>query len=187
MSKKVTIILIVVVVIIAVLGVGGYFAVKKVIQIGQEKGWKLIEDLVKKGENGKSIFDKLPLGEEEEEEEEDVYKSAKEVKASGLAKEINPELKPIFTEVFGGVKLTSFTSGFVGPGSAILVYTVKKDLKAEDSGALISVLEGKNYTIQGHTISDGQASIIALKDDLQLVIGYEDGQQEISIMAYKED
>jgi len=188
MSKKV-IILIIVIVIILALGIGGYFAVKKVIQIGKEKGWSFLQEQIEKGENGEGIFDRLFVGEEEEEEEEeDVYKSAKEVEATtGLAKEINPELKSIFTEAFGSTKLTGFTSGFVGPGSAILVYTTKKVLKAEDSNALISTLEGKNYTIQGHTISGEEVSVITIKDDLQLVIGYQEGQQEVSVMAYQEE
>ncbi len=186
MSKKV-IILIIVLVIILVLGIGGYFGAKKVIQIGKEKGWSFLQEQIEKAEKGEGVLDKLPIGEEGE-EEEDIYKSAKEVKTvSGVAAEISPELKSIFTEVFGGAKLTSFTSGFVGPGSAIIVYTTKKILKAEDSNVLISTLEGKNYTIQGHTISANESSVIAIKGNLQLVISYQEGEQEVSIMAYKEE
>jgi len=52
MGKKTTI-LIIILVVILVLGVGGYFTVKKAIQLGKEKGGEILNELSSK-ENGQS-------------------------------------------------------------------------------------------------------------------------------------
>lgn len=187
---KKTIILIIILVVILALGIGGYFGVKKIIQIGREKGWDILETQIEKEQRGEGILDKLLTGGEDEVEEEnerDVYKSANEVKATGLAEEMNSGFKSILTEAFGGAKLTSFSSGFAGAGTAILEYTVKRVLKAEDGETLLGLLEERNYILQAHTISDGEVGIVALKDDLYITIGYEGGQQEITIIIFKQE
>ncbi len=140
----------------------------------------------KVGEESKPATQDVTVTEEAEETEEESlennYESSKEVTPSGLAKEINSELKSILTEAFDGAKLTGFTNDYGEPGTAELDYIVKNQLKDDDGNDLSNALQERNYTIKEHEIGEANVAIKALKDNRELRFYYwTDDNQEISV------
>ena len=128
--------------------------------------------------DGENIETRTPQGEGQEKGQKDPYASAQGITApTGLAS----ELKSIFSEVCGGVKLITVYNDFSGPGTDLFIY-VWKNKPTEEK--LINAFVKNGYEHEPG-VSGGMFDV--KKGSLALTVDWtsEEYQQEIGVQTYQ--
>ncbi len=111
---------------------------------------------------------------------QDQYNAAQDLQPLGILADVDPALRPIFEQLFGGVKLISQTSyGTAAYGE----YIVPRFATQEDAVSLVQLLEQAGFTNVFPQIDSAGAYIMAATGSYTVTIQLTFGSQTIQVMV----
>lgn len=101
--------------------------------------------------------------------------------------DLSNEVKDILEKVFKSVKITGFTSGYMGmnSGSGIVQFTTLEVLKSDYANDINKELTNRDFTVMNVSQDSEGAAIMATKGDYTYTIGYTTDEQEITVLIMK--
>ncbi|MFH2136525.1 MAG: hypothetical protein ABII19_02745 [Patescibacteria group bacterium] len=193
MNKKV-LVPVVVVLAVAVLA-GGYWAWQRYEE--QRAARQFLSGLAALGGANADDLQKLAesankLAEANEESEaartpEEKYNATEEIQVDiPFVKKANDDIGSILSEVFGDIKLSSYLNNYLGMGenSGMVQFMTKREATSGDLNKLTSVFANRGFTIITSGVNEGNASLMATKDNAQYTLTYESGGQEVAVIIF---
>ncbi len=111
---------------------------------------------------------------------QDQYNAAQDLQPLGILAEVDPALRLIFEQMFGGVKLISQTSyGAAAYGE----YIVPRPVAQDDAVSMVQLLEQANFTNVFPQIDSAGAYIMATTGSYTVTIQLTFGSQTIQVMV----
>lgn len=120
---------------------------------------------------------------------EDRYNETESVSLTGQTSSLVKEVvEPPFTSVFGKIKPTLFSGGYMGQeGSFLVVFKVPKVPTSEDFNKLSEEFVNNGFTVAMNSVSAESSYLLLEKDGATLSITYENPEdQEVGVIYYVE-
>lgn len=112
---------------------------------------------------------------------QDLYNSAQDLQPLGILADVDPALRSVFEQLFGGAKLTSQTSY---AGTAYGEYIVPRPVALNDVESLVQLLQQANFTIMGQQVDSSGAFINAMKPSYMVMIQLYFDSQTIEVQVF---
>lgn len=194
MNKKTTTIIIIAVVVLLVV-VGGWYGYKKYREqrilnaYCQQLGIpKEVCKSVTSGNYPGIMPTGTPTPTTEGESANDVFNKASNMTPpTDLTKSTVSLIGPIFEKVFGGVKLSAFSTNVSGTGWDVTSYVVKRLTTAADINTLMSEFQNSGFTVADVSSESNYFSLTAIKDDISYRVSYEGGTQALEVITMKSE
>lgn len=113
------------------------------------------------------------------------FEEAKDQEPLGVLSEVDPVIRDVLTEVFGGAKIIDQMA--TGANIAQATYIVPRFSKVEDVDSLIQAFENKGFTIKTVIKESESANIMLTSEDgkIFLTVNFYYERQKVTIMVQK--
>lgn len=131
----------------------------------------------------------VPEEEEAEQTPEQIFAETPEVGIGNDAfvKEVDQTVRPILTNIFGGAKITTSFSNYFGADAPALAYKLKRLTTASDAASLMEKLTAIGFSVEMSSAASDGAYVIVKKGNDTYTFNYNTGEQELILIAQREE